>query len=103
MPEILCEACNTPHTPNAHAPYCCSRCAAYGRRRAAKPVVPTATAEQRERAALRRDVETLQATVAAQSTLIASLQRRASQLQGQVNRLWALYRRLRLRWLRRRF
>ena len=102
MPEVNCQACNTPHEPNEYAPYCCSRCRTFGRRRTANRSARPYSAADAERAQLRRDVGTLQATVVTQRTFIAGLQRRASRLQGQLNRLWALYRRLRLRWQRRR-
>lgn len=103
MPDVLCEACNAPHEPNKYAPYCCSRCRTFGRRRTANRSVRPYSAADAERAQLRRDVNTLQATVATQRTLIAGLQHRVTQLRSQFGRLSWLYRRLRRRWLQRRF
>lgn len=103
MPEVACESCSTPHTPNEFAPYCCSRCRTFGRRRTANRSVRPYSAAGIERTRLRREVDTLQSTVATQRTLIAGLQRRATMLRSQLGRLGWLYKRLRRRWLQRRF
>lgn len=97
MPFTICPSCTTPHEPNEFAPYCCSRCRTFGRRRTANRSARPYSAADIERAQLRREVERARVTVDTQAALLRQAKARNDLLAARYARLVQLHRRLRQR------